>query len=150
MAGANISVEVDDKEVQRAMKRLTAVVGNPQVAFADIGEYLILSHYERWGKEQAPDGTPWAELKPETTKQKRKKGKPLDILAQDGYLRDLMRYNPSPSGLEFGTDRKYGATHQFGDDDRGIPARPFLGLSDADQIEVVSILQDHLRSAIKG
>lgn len=150
MAGANISVEIDDQEVQQAMKRLTAVVGNPRIAFSDIGEYLVLSHYERWEKEQSPDGTPWAELKPDTIKRKREKSRQLDILVQDGYLRDLMRYNPSPSGLDFGTDRKYGATHHFGDDDRGIPARPFLGLSDADQIEVVSILQEHLQNAMKG
>ena len=60
-----------------------------------------------------------------------------------------MRYHATTDRLEFGTDRKYGATHQFGDPRRNIPARPFLGLSDDDHREVLDILQEHLRDALR-
>ncbi|RMH22224.1 MAG: phage virion morphogenesis protein, partial [Gammaproteobacteria bacterium] len=34
-----------------------------------------------------------------------------------------------------------------GDEKRNIPARPFLGLSDADRAEIVAALERHLRRA---
>ncbi|WP_241085742.1 phage virion morphogenesis protein [Candidatus Vondammii sp. HM_W22] len=63
------------------------------------------------------------------------------ILVESGALRD---------SLEFGTDRKYGATHQLGDQERGIPARPFLGIDDQDRDEILAILQRHLEEALGG
>lgn len=76
----------------------------------------------------------------------RKKKNADKILVLDSYLKDLLRYQVSEGGtaLDLGTDRVYGDTHQFGDPDRNIPARPFLGLSDQDKAEVLEIIHDHL------
>lgn len=51
--------------------------------------------------------------------------------------------------LRIGTPLVYGATHQFGDPRRSIPARPFLGLSTDDKTELVAILNDWLTRAIR-
>ncbi|MCC8998035.1 MAG: phage virion morphogenesis protein [Candidatus Contendobacter sp.] len=44
----------------------------------------------------------------------------------------------------------YGATHQFGNPNLNIPARPFLGLSQSDEQELLDILNDHLNRALGG
>ncbi len=71
----------------------------------------------------------------------------LNHLARAGA--DL-RYHATRDSLEFGTDRKYGATHQLGDQERGIPARPFLGIDDQDRDEILAILRRHLEEALSG
>ena len=144
-----IEVRVDDREIRRALQRLVDAGQDLRPAFREIGEYLDLATRERFDRAQAPDGTRWAPLKPRTLKRKQRRKRPLDILVDSGDLRDLMRYHVTADRLEFGTDRKYGATHQFGDPRRNIPARPFLGLSDDDRREVLDILQEHLRIALR-
>lgn len=150
MAGASLKadIHIDDREVRQALQRLERSGGNLQAAFADIGEYLLISHRERWEREEAPDGTPWAPLDPKY--QARKKKNQDKTLLLEGDLRDLLRYQDSPEGLEFGTDRIYGATHQFGAEERGITARPFLGLTEADHLEILDIIGDHLEAALGG
>lgn len=148
MAGASLSIHIDDREVSLALQRLERLGGNLQGAFADIGEYLLNSHHERWVRQEAPDGTPWAPLAAKTVKRKKKNKDKTLVL--EGNLRDLLRYQAGPEGLEFGTDRIYGATHQFGREEAGIPARPFLGLTDADRVELLDIIGDHLEAAMRG
>ena len=173
MAGTHLSidVEIDDTRVVEALNQLAKKGGNMGAAFRDIGEYLLISHRERFDREEAPDGSKWEPLSEATLRRKMLKGvrrskgekkKRLTgkrgstkagainalaasrILKEEGDLRDTLRYQETDSSLEFGTDRIYGATHQFGDDDRNIPARPFLGLSAADEQEVIRIIEKHM------
>jgi phage virion morphogenesis protein len=150
MAGASIQIEIDDREVLAALQRLVDAGRDLKPAFEQIGEYLDLAHRQRWDRQEAPDGTPWAPLSPKTLARKHKKGRPLDTLVESGDLRDLLRYQASDDGLEFGTDRRYGAPHQFGREEAGIPARPFLGLSEDDKAAVLDILQEHLEGGLGG
>lgn len=62
-----------------------------------------------------------------------------------GKLQGSSRYVAGADSVAVGTNEAYGPTHQFGDDNRNIPARPFLGLSDAD--DVLDIVENHLRCA---
>ncbi len=179
MAGTRleIKVEMDDRAVRSALQRLIKAGADLKPAFAEIGEYLDLATRERFDREEAPDGTSWEPLSEATLRRKmlkgvkRGKGKKrrrlttragntkagaikrlaqASILVESGDLRDTLRYHATADSLEFGTDRKYGATHQFGDDeDRNIPARPYLGLSDADRAEIVAILREHLARAMR-
>jgi phage gpG-like protein len=56
-----------------------------------------------------------------------------------------MTYQSGRDWTAVGTNLIYGATHQFGDEERGIPARPYLGLSDDDRRAVVRVLHIHIR-----
>ncbi|MCG9736482.1 phage virion morphogenesis protein [Pseudoalteromonas shioyasakiensis] len=57
-----------------------------------------------------------------------------------------MAYNIGDSSLEFGSNLEYAAIHQFGGASdmiprlAAIPARPFLGLSERDEKEVIEIM----------
>jgi phage gpG-like protein len=64
-------------------------------------------------------------------------------------MRDTLAYNTSPQSMEMGTNLIQGSTHQFGDDERGIPARPFLGVSEDDEQMIQDILQDHFEEALR-
>ena len=144
MAGARIEYTVDDSALRAALARLAQAGADLRAPFATFGEHLDLVARERWDHQVAPDGSPWQDLKRATWRRKRTN----QILVESRDLRDTLRYVPDADELAFGTDRLYGATHQFGADERGIPARPFLGITDEDEIELTEILKDWLRAAI--
>jgi phage virion morphogenesis protein len=60
-------------------------------------------------------------------------------------LTNLVHNNGS---VEVGADRIYAATHQYGDPDRGIPARPYLGLSTADKAELRDTIETYLQGLL--
>jgi phage virion morphogenesis protein len=158
MAGSFIEVKVDDGKILEKLKQLSSVQLGP--VLKQIGEYLLLSHRERWDMQRSPDGVPWAPLTETTLGRKTKN---IDkILVESGDLRELLRYQIEGDTLRFGTDRIYGAAHQFGmpkgyagTTNRGspipwgdIPARPFLGFSRDDEAEILAIISDHLGGKI--
>ncbi len=147
---AGTAIKVDDREVLEALERLALAGGDSSSALAEIGENLLISHRARFDRQQDPEGNPWAPLSESYRARKRRnKNK---ILVLDSYLKDLLRYQIEAGGtvLRFGTDRIYGATHQFGDRRRNIPARPFLGLSEADRRMMVDVLNRYHSRSLGG
>lgn len=147
MAGATLTVEWEDDELQtvRALfERLLGETDDLELLMRDIGEYLLPAHQDRILAGQSPDGTPFAPLDPDYKKSKRKRrsrGKDK-ILILDDFMRGELAVVVDALGLQLGTNKVYGATHQFG---RGAtPARPFLGLSEADIAEIEAIAGDFL------
>jgi phage virion morphogenesis protein len=187
MAGAMLDVVIDTTVIGKALDELTERLGDLTTPFNDIAEYLHQSTNDRFIKQVAPDGSPWAPLAASTLA--RKKGG--RILREKGTLQDTMRHSVSGNELAFGTDRPYGAIHQDGgkvehaarsqqvyfrqskDSSVGnrfvkkrqsnfaqwvtrgahnteIKARPYLGLSSEDDVEILSIIQDYLLEPITG
>lgn len=75
------------------------------------------------------------------------------ILRDSGNLQDTIAYQLTDGGrgVAVGTNRVYGAMQQFGGTRSqwphlwgDIPARPFLGLSEADESAILAILRRHL------
>lgn len=143
MPGASslIEIDYDDADVQAALKKLIAKLGSLGPVFRDIGESLLISHRERFDRAVSPEGVPWPDLSP--AYQQRKRRNRDKILVLDGWLRQL-HYTANDTELDLGTDRIYGATHQFGDPSRNIPARPFLGLDEAERATVLDIIEEWL------
>ncbi len=154
MAGATLDVQVEDSQVGAQLAELVARLGDIRTPLQDIAEYLLQSTDARFRQQVGPDGTPWAPLSPTTLARKRGSR----ILRDSGTLQDTLRYQVSDNELALGTDRPYGAVHQFGQaqgksgkTSRGspipwgdIPARPYLGLSSEDETEVLQIVADYL------
>lgn len=177
MAGAafNIVAKLDEKEIIAALDRLRARGGRLAPVFKNIGEELLRSTQERFDSRVDPDGSPWAKLNEKTIAAKlAKKQDPRKILTGRGYLADSMRYQANDAGVRVGTNRIYGAIHQFGGKTKPhvitpvkgkalawpggrhpvrsvnhpgseIPARPYLGLSRQDRDRVLEIVADHLK-----
>ena len=145
MAGANVTLDQDEthRALQRAVKRLD----DPRPLFGDIGQYLLRSHDERWLREVDADDAPWAKLKKATLARKKKKRPNAGKLVFDDHLQRLT-VQTFAAGVAIGSSEKYAATHQFGAPDRGIKARPFLGVSDEDREEINALAADYLVKAL--
>lgn len=159
MAGAMLDVTVDLSQVGKALEELHRRLGDLTTPFNDIAEYLHQSTDDRFKQKVAPDGSPWAPLSAVTLARKKGTG----ILREKGTLQDTLRHQVTSTELAFGTDRPYGAVHQFGQkkgasgSSKGraipwgdIPARPYLGLSSDDETEVVHIIHDYLSLPVTG
>jgi phage virion morphogenesis protein len=147
-----IEVKIDNKNVIEAMDRLAKAAVNPRPALLAIGEKLVVSTKKRFETSTAPDGLRWTPNKPSTLK--RKKGnKPL--IGKTGLLSQQISYALDGDGLRIGSPMEYAAMQQFGGKKSrfpnlwgDIPARPFLGISDADGTMILKTVNDYLRSVI--
>jgi len=110
MAGVTLEVTVDQNQIGKALYELTERMGDLTTPLNDIAEYLHQSTDNRFRQQVAPDGSPWAPLAPSTLARK-KSGR---ILREAGTLQDTLRHSVSNNELSFGTNRPYGAIHQFG------------------------------------
>lgn len=175
---ADITIQFDSAQVQEALNRLLATLGPAGMAPAmkEVGEVLMESTKQRFSTSTAPDGTRWAPNAQATfesylnrdSKNFRKDGrlgakgaaramnkKPL---VDTGILADTIAWQlvDGGAGVEVGTNRFAGewdggaAVHQFGNRKGTIPARPFLGVSPADEVEVLEIVERHILGAFGG
>jgi len=142
MAGVNLDWRIETERVERALEQLGERGRNARPAFEAIGEDLLVSHRERFDRQESPSGEPWEPLSEEY--RKRKKRRKDEILVLNTYLRDTQRYQADEDQLEYGTDREYGATQHYGDPERGIPSREWLGLSGDDETNAVNTLLDYM------
>ncbi|MFF3704993.1 phage virion morphogenesis protein [Pseudomonas qingdaonensis] len=110
MAGAMLDVVIDTSVVGRELELLIERLGSLRTPLNDVAEYLYQTVDNRARRQIGPDGSPWAPLSPRTLA--RKKGN--KTLRESGALLDTLRHQVSNEELEFGTDRPYGAIHQFG------------------------------------
>lgn len=157
MAGAKVTITVDDREVQALFARLTAFGRNPmhEVGHA-LGETVLRSTRERAARQVDPSGIPWRPLSEEYAKHKARKRPGVPILKFDFHmLGDQLDYQVHDDFVELGTNAVYGAIHQFGGKTgRGhkatMPSRPFLGVSDEDRERFGEILRDALDDALDG
>lgn len=171
-----ITVDFDAAAIAQALGELERRVSPEglKAPLTAIGELLAESTRQRFAAGTAPDGSRWAPNAESTYlgllgrgDGRKKDGKVgargvnkvmgKKPLVASGQLAGSIRYQllPGGTGVEVGTNRFAdawdggAAVHQFGSRDGRIPARPFLGLSDADETGVMAILNRHLAGALK-
>ncbi len=133
--------------------------------FDAIGAALVISTVDRFELETGPDGKKWpASLRAKTTGGK--------TLTDKGVLVGSITHNATSEGVEVGTNQIYAAIHQLGGTikakngkylkfkggDGGfamkasvtIPARPFLGIDDADEKEIAATATDWIMKPLGG
>ena len=139
MAGAFITVDTRGfREFEDYLRRIAQKAGNAQPAFEIAGVALVTSVHENFTSQGRPDK--WPDLAPATLENKKKKKKGTKILITRGMAGDLMdsiHYDAEPDKVRVGTDKIYGAIHQFGGKaGRGkkvtIPQREYLLVQDED------------------
>ena len=100
----------------------------------------------RFETKEGPDG-PWDNWSEKYAEKKAGSGQSL--LRQDNYLEESITHNFSGSNgvnaqVAIGSPMIYAANHQYGDDDRGIPARAYLGITAEDEDDLVLIINDYI------
>jgi phage virion morphogenesis protein len=162
---AGINIKVDDAPVRTALDRL----GDGRLVEASlkvIGQAMLNSTRARFAAQVDPSGKPWAALNPGYAA-----GKNGNLILQEagmaGGLLGSITAQIGGGTLRIGTNKIYGAIHQFGGiivprqypalvfkingrlhwaRQVTIPARPFLGLSDADRAEIPLLIEDVIRA----
>ena len=148
MTGAAISINADTAQVEQRIDEIARRMGNARPAYEIIGEIVrtsILRNFEAGGRPRQ-----WAPLSPHTLARKRGS----QVLVEAGHAGGLMgsiHYEAAADHVLVGTDKVYGAIHQFGGmAGRGrkvkIPARPYLDIQDEDWTEINDALGDYLVS----
>lgn len=87
----------------------------------------------------APDGSPWQEWSEDYAKTLESHQSLLVANSKEGaQLWDSLTHQViGDEAVLVGTNVIYAATHQFGDESRGIPARPFLGIDEIDLAQII-------------
>lgn len=144
MTGARITFTFDDHEFRGALRHLRDKVRHPAPLLTDIGPKLVSNTHDRFNAGRDPWGRPWAPLNPAYAAVK----KGAHILIESGMGGGLMGSITSAvegDSVIVGSNKVYAAVHQFGATilprQAGIPARPYLGFSDADREAVLDVLE---------
>ncbi|MBL8500027.1 MAG: phage virion morphogenesis protein [Nitrosomonas sp.] len=155
-------IEYDDSAVQAVLNRLIATGQSPRDVMQEIAVYGENSTQRRFDDSKGPDGAAW---KP-SWRAMDKGGK---TLIDSGRLKEIN----SDSGddfAEWGSNVIYAAIHQFGGEIRPkskkalffrtpsgsgrsmkkvtIPARPYLGINQQDEENIIDIVNRHLAEAV--
>lgn len=122
----------------------------------DLGGAMVEQTHERLrDTKESPDGDPWEDLTDAWVVRKKKgwngtPGSSGGLLDFQGDLNDSIQWLVDGGSVEVGSNVEYAATHQFGDDERGIPARPYLGLSGDNEDALVSLTENWLHGLAEG
>lgn len=163
MTGVQIRVLVEGAdEALGRLRQAAEKTESPRELWDAIGLSLVTSTQRRFERGVAPDGSPW----PVSIRVKLGGGKTLiDTLR----LMPSITFVGSDTGVEVGTNVIYAAVHQFGAtivpvnapklhfqvggkhrsvDEVTIPARPFLGLDQDDERDIMQTAEDFLAEAL--
>lgn len=90
-----IEIKYDDREVRKALERLRKAGADMEPVMREIAGHLVDGDHEAFERQESPDGTPWAPLKPSTKKERRRKryrGGPVLERSGDPELADVFRW----------------------------------------------------------
>ena len=116
MAGALITVKIEDPKVLDKLAAIRARTENMRPAWKLVGQTILQSIKERFGRHgPAPDGTPWEAVTSRYAAWKSRKRKdPGNILIFSSDLLKSINARPESDGVTIGTNVVYAAIHQFG------------------------------------
>lgn len=153
-------------EIERALGGLALRFGDLTGLMEGFGLTLESGVIDRFDSETAPDGSAWSK----SIRARQQGGKTLNDSSQ---LRSSITSNAAATSVEVGTNKIYAGVHQFGATIRAknadylafnlpgglgfrrvkqvdISARPFLGLSNDDEAELLAQTEDYAREALGG
>lgn len=174
-----ITIEFNDAEIEAALDNLAAALTDMSPVMNEIGMALVASTEQRFNDTQAPDGSQWAARSPVTLANYARRGESFGpVLHKSGTLRQFIDHQYGPDEVTIGSSTIYAAVQQFGAEQGAfgaavgrtkpsekrktsqdyfvpipwgnIPARPFIGVSEADRVAVLDIVGEWLERAAAG
>lgn len=148
MSGVTLSLTTPD--LDQAIARLKGIAGFEMAELVDdAGAILESSTRARFETKVAPDGTdwaPWSEAYDET----RNHGV-HSLLVEEGDLLDSIASYSTGDEVMIGSNLVYAAHHQLGGEEigTGIPARPYLGMSDEDELDLRDLVTGRLEDLLQ-
>ncbi len=145
MAGTAFSLDARGfKEVQKYLAQLSDL----QIIEMEksLGESLQEVSREHIDKRTTPEGEPMAEWSEKYSKRAAKDPRRDILRGPDERLRSSITWQVRTDGLYYGSAMVYAGVHQFGWDEKNIPARPYLGIGDEEH----TIIEDTLESFMEN
>jgi phage virion morphogenesis protein len=166
-----ITIQVNDRQVLDLLTELSRKTSNLQPAMKEIGEDIVASTKRRFATATGPDGTPWqanssvtidrylglfsGSHKKDGSLSKRgaaRSSAKKPLTGETRALQTTINYQlVGSTGVSIGSPMVYAAMQQFGGTKAqfphlwgDIPARPFLGMSDADKSNILVIIGSYL------
>jgi len=146
MAGVQVELTLQGIEGATAALQQLAQADIEDLAY-NVGALLESSTKERIASEKAaPDGAPWD---PWSDRHAATRKSQHSLLVQDNDLLSATQNYTTGTTVRVGNNLVYGAIHQMGGEinnafGRGIkvtmPARPYLGISNADQQAITDLI----------
>ncbi|ELS9321426.1 phage virion morphogenesis protein [Salmonella enterica] len=109
---SGVTLTLDYRDAMHVLLGMEQQLRHPEPMLDKMGEALLDFHRQRFKDQESPSGEAWQELS--RRYKKRKKRNKNKILVLDGTLRNTLRWQIRGNEMLFGTDRPYGAIHQFG------------------------------------
>ena len=129
----DIKLEFNDRDAKRGLAQLIQAGTDLTPLMRRIAGHLADATEQAFENEATPDGKPWEHRAASTlASSKYRDRQPEKILQFSGHLVRSILADWSETEAIVGTNAIYAATHQFGDSQRNIPARPFLGVGPRD------------------
>lgn len=155
-----LTIRFDGGATERYLDALGKRLANPEPLLKGIGEDVMQSTKERFKSATAPDGRAWAPNSPVTLarfagrwggkKGAQRAGQKTPLIGESRQLSRTINWQMRGSNaVAVGSPMVYAGVQQFGAPKaprgRGpwgaIPARPFLGLSSADEKHILALVQ---------
>ena len=169
MAGVAMRFTLDDVELLSQVDGLIARGGNLQEPLKDIGQDMVTVTTRAFEESRTPEGVAWQP----SAAARREGRRTLIDRGLRGGLMGSQSYVVGPLGVTYGTNMVHAAIHQFGGSfahagrrgsaDAGtgfgqalaeaivtLPARAFIGRSEADEQRWADTLADYLAGAAAG
>jgi phage virion morphogenesis protein len=154
---AMIRVEWEDRAVREALARIAGLLTDLTPVMQEIGEIMIVSTQDRMARGETPEGQPFAPRSPVTLNRYARLGlgfgPPLNF---SGDLYGSIASDPGPDSVEISSNAVKGAVMQFGAEKHSlgprspwgdIPARPYLGVSREDGVNISNAIEEAFRTA---
>lgn len=172
MTGAQLSLTIEDHDITAALGRLNMLSGPTRIGLMRaIGVGLVETTQSRFDTATDPDGSAWKSLLPAYAAVKRGPGILREAGMRGGLQGSITFAVTSASTVEVGTNKVYGAVHQFGAKivpkngkalvfrignrlvraaSVTIPARPYLGFGAADREMVQDVVEFTVAKLLRG
>ena len=148
------TIELKADAVTGALAKALAGLEDMTPLMQDIGDLLAASTTARFPLGEAPDGSKWAANSPVTLA---RKTDTRPLFGNSGSLYSTIFHDASAEQVTVGSNRVQAAMMQFGGTKAqfphlwgNIPARPFLGISDEDETNILIEVGDYLGQAFSG
>ena len=162
MSGVSFRVSADDAKVRAALMEVLSLGHDAAPIMQEIATYGENSTLERFDSETGPDGKKWKKsLRAQITGGK--------TLTDKGHLRGSITSDSGRDFAQWGSNKVYARIQQLGGvikpktasklrfklanggwrtvSQVTLPARPYLGVSHEDEVEILAIIRSRLMGA---
>lgn len=148
---ASVAVTVDDamaKELQARLNRISNWSGHFRDLYRKMTALGETQTRRRISKERSgPEGETWPEWSPRYAKTRHSR---QSLLISKGHLVDSISDFVDNEQAGWGSPLIYAAAQQFGRPEIQLPARPYLGISEANLAEFAEVLEAWAWSQLNG